>query len=1113
MFKNIKYIFILLAFGLISCTETPLFEVLKADKTNITFENKLTESEEMNILSYEYFYNGGGVAAGDFNNDGLVDLYFSGNQVPSKLYLNKGNLKFEELKFDFESPSGAWKTGVSLVDINNDGWLDIYQCYSGLGSNEKRKNKLFINNINNPPPRGGQGGALFVESAEQYGIADVGYSTHATFFDYDLDGDLDLFVLNHNLKNYQRKEAAQMKASVDELAGDRLYRSPLAPRGGISSKSKEPILWGKEGFVFEDVTKLANIKSNPLGFGLGVVVSDFNHDNYPDLFVANDYVEEDYLYLNNQNGTFLEVGKEAMGHFSYSSMGVDAADINNDGLTDIFTADMLPEDNARQKLLAFPDNWNVQQSMLQNGFHWQNMRNMLQINLGERRKEKGERKNSLPIGEGWGGAFFSEIGQLAGISATDWSWSPLFADFDNDGFKDLFVSNGFVRDLTDLDFAKYVVDEETKAKQNLPSESLLQMAKKMPSTPTHHFIFKNNGDLTFKNQVQEWGVAQNTIACGAIYADLDNDGDLEIITNNTNESATIYKNNSQEQSPKNFLKIKFKGNQSIGNKVFVYTNGTTQFYENYPTHGFQSSVIDALHIGLGDAKKVDSIKVVWANGQSQKIGQVPVNQLFTIDFKDLYSEKNIEINSIFNEISLINQSFKINTFNDFNRQILLPKLYSKQGFKLTKGDVNGDGLEDIFSTDAGLFIQKPNGSFELSKSIFSTQKHRIDATFIDIDNDKDLDLYIANGGYEQVLEDKINEDELYLNDGKGNFTLTQNKTPSILTNKSAVKVIDFDNDKDADLFISGGVRAGLYPYGDPSYLLKNDGKGNFTIAQKLELGLLNDVVIADFNKDKWLDIIAVGEFTNIQLLSNQKGKFNEKPENLAQNGWYNRIGAEDLDKDGDLDLVVGNLGMNTPLQASIQKPLQLLFGDADGNFIVDLFMANYVGEKAYPIAGRDELLEQSVFLKRKFTDYKSYSKATIDELLDPEMASKMTKLTIENLKTGILWNNGGKFDWQDLPTLAQASPIYAIHVQDFNNDGIKDLILAGNESNFRIRIGKTDANMGLILLGQKDKSFKPIPQNQAGLYLRGDVRDILQINNRLFFSEVEKGISGFERIR
>jgi enediyne biosynthesis protein E4 len=1104
MLKEKKYLLLCLLIGLYSCqSESPLFETLKADKTNITFENKLTESEEMNILSYEYFYNGGGVAAGDFNNDGFVDLYFSGNQVPSKLYLNKGNqngeaFRFEELKYDFDGTSKGWKTGVALVDINNDGWLDIYQCYSGLGTNESRKNKLFLNKGLTSSQQESE--VSFVESAEQYGIADVGYSTHATFFDYDLDGDLDLFVINHNLKNYQRKEAAQMKASVDELAGDRLYENKSSSQSG---KDRD--------VVFIDKTIQSGIKSNPLGFGLGVVVSDFNHDNYPDLYVANDYVEEDYLYLNNQNGTFSEVGKEAMGHFSYSSMGVDAADINNDGLTDIFTADMLPEDNARQKLLAFPDNWNVQQSMLQNGFHWQNMRNMLQVNLGERKKEKGER--NIPH-QGFG-VCFSEIGQLAGVSATDWSWSPLFADFDNDGYKDLFVSNGFVRDLTDLDFAKYVIDEETKAKQNLPSESLLQLAKKMPSTPTHHYIFKNNGDLTFKNQVNEWGFAQNTIACGSIYADLDNDGDLEIITNNTNEPATIYKNNSQKQSPKNYLKIKFKGGQSIGNKVFVYANGLTQFYENYPTHGFQSSVMDALHIGLGDAKKIDSVKIIWADGKSQKITQITVNQLLTVDYKSNYLEKNIENASIFNEISTINSPLYRGRTQpsgagvNFNRQILLPKLYSKQGFKLTKGDVNGNKLEDIFSTDAGLFIQKSDGNFELSKSTFSTQKHSIDATFIDIDNDKDLDLYIANGGYEQVLEDKINQDDLYLNDGKGNFTLTQNKIPSILTNKSAIKVIDFDNDRDADLFIGGGVRAGLYPYGDTSFLLKNDGKGNFTIAQKFELGLLNDVVIADINKDNWLDIVAVGEFTNVQLLSNQKGKFNEKPENLAQNGWYNRIVADDLDKDGDLDLVLGNLGLNTPLKANAEKPLQLLFGDADGNFIIDLFMINYVGEKAYPIAGRDEILEQSVFLKRKYTDYKSYSKATIDELLDSEMAKKMTKLTIENLKTGILWNNNGKFDWQDLPTLAQISPIYAIHVQDFNKDGIEDLLLAGNETNFRIRIGKTDANMGLILLGQKNKTFKPIPQNQSGLYLRGDVRDILQLKDRLFMSDVERGIRGF----
>ncbi len=1055
---------------LLSCqNENPLFEELDASKTKLNFENKLTESEKLNILSYEYFYNGGGLGAGDFNNDGLIDLYFSGNQVQNKLFLNKSELKFEEVNAGIAGKADSWKTGVALADVNNDGWLDIYLCYSGIGSNESRKNQLFINQ----GAVGGKWSGKFSEEAEKYGIADAGYSTQATFFDFDQDGDLDLFVLNHNLKNYERKEAAAMKSAVDALAGDRFYQNNN----------------GK----FEDITLKAGIKSNPLGFGLGVVVSDFNNDNLPDLYVANDYVEEDYLYQNNGNGTFDEIGKEAMGHFSYSAMGVDAADINNDGLTDIFTADMLPESNERQKLLAFPDNWNVQTSMLQNGFHWQNMRNMLQVNQGNGFLQK------KPV--------FAEIGQMSGIAATDWSWSPLFADFDNDGYKDLFVSNGFVRDLTDLDFVKYYLDQETKASQNQSSDALLASVKKMPSTPTHHYIFKNNGDLTFTNQVTEWGFEKNRIASGAIYADLDNDGDLEIVTNNTNEPARIYKNNQQEENSTNYLNIKLLGNNSLGAKVIVFVENNVQQLENYTTHGFQSSISDVLHFGFGKFTKVDSVKIIWASGKKQVLTNAPLNQTLKIEQKSLINTTEISQNQLFTETEILNFKHNENDFLDFNRQILLPRLYSKVGPKIIKGDVNGDGLEDIFITapigqNSSLYLQTSNENFSLSKGFpqeQNKQTEQIDAVFIDIDNDKDLDIYVANGGYEQILEDKINEDLLYLNDGKGNFVKTTNKIPTILTNKSCIKTVDFDKDNDQDIFVGGGVRAGLYPYSDPSYLLKNDGKGNFAIAQKFETGLLADVTLADVNNDKLIDIVLVGEFMSIQVLENQKGKFFNKAASLLPDseGWYSTIVANDLDNDGDTDFIVGNLGLNTPLRASITKPIDLYFGDMDGNGSIDPFIGNYFGEKSYPIAGRDEALEQMVSLKKKFTDYKSFSTTSLSGLFEEN--TKLEKLKITNLKTGILWNEKGKFIWQDLPNEAQTSPIYAIFVDDFNKDGMKDILLAGNNANFRIRIGKIDANLGLVLLGNKTKTFKVLPQNQTGLNLRGDVKNILKINNHYLF--------------
>jgi enediyne biosynthesis protein E4 len=570
-----------------------------------------------------------GVAAADFNNDGLTDLFFVGNQVDNKLYLNKTDtsaktktLQFEDItqKAGIAGRPNAWKTGVAVADVNADGWLDIYVCYSGNGSPESRKNQLFINNKFSSS--GGKGG-YFTEQAEAYGIADAGYSTQATFFDYDRDGDLDLFVMNHNLKNYQRKEAAFMKAEVDANAGDRLYRNdgPTPVPSPVGKGKLTPLPAGEGtgvGLHFTDITLSAGIKSNPLGFGLGVVVADFNQDNWPDLYVANDYVEEDYLYLNQANGTFAEVAKESMGHFSYSAMGCDAADINNDGLPDLFTADMLPEDNRRQKLLAFPDNWNVQRSMLDNGFHWQNMRNMLQLNNG--------------------GGLFSEIGQLAGVSNTDWSWSPLFADFDNDGHKDLFITNGFVRDLSDLDFVKYLSDEESKKQGGQASASLLEQVKQMPTTPTHHYIFRNKGDLTFENTTDTWGFGGSTIAAGSVSVDLDNDGDLDIVTNNTNEVARIYQNQAQQKLPQSYLKINLKGEEAnqfaLGTKVYVFANGQTQYQENWPTHGFQSSNAAALHFGLKNAQKIDSIKIVWPNGKVFVQQNPKANQTLHIDVRN-----------------------------------------------------------------------------------------------------------------------------------------------------------------------------------------------------------------------------------------------------------------------------------------------------------------------------------------------------------------------------------------------------------------------------------------------------------------------------------------------
>lgn len=1075
--KLTTYIHLTFLLLTISChNEKTLFQKLSPEASGITFTNQVTESEKENILNYEYFYNGGGVAAGDFDNDGLIDLYFTGNQVDNKLYINKGALRFEDIteKSGTAGRKNGWKTGVSVIDINADGWLDIYVCYSGLRDSTLRKNQLFINNHD----------LTFSEKATEYGLNDSGYSTQAAFFDYDLDGDLDCFLVNHNLAGYQRKEASVMRNAYDYNAGDKLFRNE-----GINVGSSPQ---------FTDISKEAGIKSNPLGFGLGVMISDIDKDGYPDIYVTNDYVEDDYLYINQQGKTFKDELRERIAHTSYSSMGVDIADVNNDGLSDIFTLDMLPESNSRQKLLLWSDNWNTYQAQLQNGFWHANMRNMLQMNQGN------------------GG--FSEIGQLSGVSNTDWSWGTLLADFDMDGYKDIFVSNGIGRDYTNADFIKYFNDEESTGSQ----KPLLEQVKLMPTSQTKNYIFKNNQNSNnstpqFTNEQKNWGFDEPTVASGCVSADLDNDGDLEIVTNNLNEPARIYQNTQQENKRKNFIKIKLKGSarnpSGIGAIITVKASRNSQTQEVSPTHGFQSSSVGDLLFALPDEAKICEIKIRWIDGKVQYLSKVSVNQVITIDYLKATNEiaKPIPlINSLLSATESIDYQHIILPTNNFDRQIMLPMQYSYSGPKMAVGDVNMDGIEEVFicgnkETKGGFF-----GGLNATKikSLGIQSHNNQDAVIQDFNGDEFPDLYIANGNYATAQFVEQN-DELWLNDGKGNFK--QATLPEDQINSLCVKTLDFDRDGDMDIFVGGHIKPNNFPFSEESFLYQNDGKAHFSKISLGDLGLITDATVLDVDGDKYPEIIVVGEWMSPIILKNTKGKFTQSHNESFSHfsGWYNTIEKTDLDNDGDEDLILGNIGTNTQIKASEVEPASLIYQDFDQNGTTDFFMNYYIQGKSYPCYSRDEVAEQMPILKKKFPNYSTFSEATMEDIFDAGVLEKANKKEITNVKTLILENKKGEFIPHQLPMQAQNSPAYAILAEDFNHDGKKDLLLMGNDSKFRLRIGKVDANTGVMLLNKGNFQFESLSPQQSGMYVRGDVRSVKRVGEKILVGVCEGKVQAF----
>ncbi|HEY4107549.1 VCBS repeat-containing protein [Puia sp.] len=1063
-----KRLIFLLLLSVRAGAQTPLFQLLPAKETGIHFSNDIAETEELNVLSYEYFYNGGGVAVGDINNDGLPDLFFTANSKPCKLYLNLGGMKFKDITASagLEGRPNGWKTGVTMADVNGDGLLDIYLCYSGKNA-AQRGNQLFIN----------QGNLHFTEQAAAYGLDDSGYCTQAAFFDYDNDGDLDLFLLRHSVKKVDNMELASHRDELDPLAGDKLFEN--------------------QGGHFVDVSKKAGLRQSPLTYGLGIAIADVNKDGWPDVYVTNDYNEPDYLYLNNHNGTFTDATAGSFRHLAQFSMGVDIADVNNDGLPDVLNLDMLPEDNRRQKLLQLQENYESFQLMTGQGLQEQYMRNMLQLNNGD--------------------GTFSEIGQLAGIAATDWSWCPLLADFDNDGYKDLFITNGYLRDYTNKDFLRYWGDYKIRKAMDREPVKLMDLVRAMPASTLKKYIFKNNGDLTFTNMQTQWGITQTAVSSGAVYADLDNDGDLDLVVNNVNNEAFVYRNMSSEQGKGSWLGVKLAGKggntAAIGAKVYAYAGGKVQYAEVNPARGYLSCMPAEVHFGFGPAKTADSVIVIWPDQLRQKMEGVALNQKLVLKEAGATSQPatvaGIKPAPVFTSVApLIDYKQEGFGDNDFKRQLLMLFMLSRTGPVIAAGDVNKDGREDLFisgdKSRAGmLYLQQAGGKLTAAGQgiVHEDSSTVAAAAFFDANGDGWPDLYIAKGGY-SLWEPHTSalQDELWLNDGKGNLFPQRGSLPDMSAgSKSCVCPCDYDGDGDIDLFVGGRVIPGQYPQTPESYLLTNDGKGHFTVttAPFQHIGMVTDAQWIDLDGDGRKDLVLCGEFLPVTVFINTAAGFVDKTADYfgpggSQAGFWNTLTFADIDGDGKPDLIAGNLGLNSCVKISAKEPGELYYADFDHNGSIDPFFNFYIQGVSYPFVSRDELNEQMYPMRKKFNSYKDYSNATMKDILGNDELDKAGKLTVTQNKTMCWLFKGGRFVPADLPLQAQFAPVTKILTGDFDRDGHTDLLLLGNHSDNRLKLGSIDANFGCLLRGGGDGHFQYLSQPVSGLSVKGDVKSAME---------------------
>ncbi len=1063
----------------------PLFELLSSETTGIRFQNNLEEGLNTNILMYEYFYNGGGVAAADFNQDGFTDLYFTSNMGENRLYLNRGGWQFEDItgQSGAQGRLGPWKTGVAAIDINNDGRIDIHVSYSGTLPPEKRKNQFFINKGNND-----QGIPRFEDEAESMGLASTAYTNQVYFLDYDRDGDVDILQLNHNPKNLpilnETSTAEQLKIDSPEM-GLRLFR--------------------QDNGVFTDVTTSSGINGSALSYGLGIGISDLDRDGWPDFYVSNDYSVPDYLYMNKKDGTFENELSTSITHTSQFSMGNDIADINNDGWSDIFTLDMLPEDNRRQKLLMAADNQSKFELNLKSGFHYQYMRNMLHINQGTGR--------------------FVELGQYAGISNTDWSWSALLADYDNDGWRDIYITNGYKRDYTNLDFINYM-EGVVARKGRLTREDVLDMIERMPSSDIANYIFAGNKDLKFKNKTIEWGMAQKANSNGAVYADLDNDGDLDIITNNINQEAFLYRNNTMNSS---YIQFEFKGTSKnlsgIGIRLDVFVKDKMFTYEHYLNRGYLSTVSDKVHIGLGEASEVDSVHVHWPAGKVESHYSLKVNEVHTI--VEQSGIAHYLLKSPFQPIQSTYFKRNASPFNisqaqdipyDFDRQSALLFEYSKEAPALVQADLNGDGKTDFFvggyaNQASQVFLQESDGRFKsVANPIFEKDKAFFDqsATYLDIDKDGDLDLFVGSGGFHQMIDgDEHLTDRLYINNGRAVFEKSSKYLAHERFTSSVVIAADINGDGFEDLFIGGGVVPGSFPRAYPSRLLINNQSGSFDDASTEWLPhqaaseLIQDAMWVDVNGDNKLDLITVGHWTSVKIYLNENNALVDKSStllNFTKTGLWNTIISHDFNQDGRPDFIIGNLGENNQFAFSNGAPLLMVAKDFDENGAIDpLIFYKIQGEYA-PISTRDELLRQLPQFRSIYTNYSTYAGADMNSILSALNLDGALRMTVDTLATILLLSStDGAYTLGTFPAEVQYASICAGAVFDYDLDGQMDLLLGGNHHYMKLRLGQIASNQGLLLKGSSNGDFKVVPQRFSGINLIGDVRHVEIFGRRVLF--------------